>query len=86
MNVSFFINNDTFLARSGTVTFEATSGTLDIQSGGSAVDGLVCNDGGGTAMELKSLIDELKQRIAGRYGFGVEEEVQYVGDFSRDES
>lgn len=43
---------------------------------------LIYNDGGGTAAELRSLIVELKQRIAERYGFEVEEEVQYVGDFS----
>ena len=42
---------------------------------------LIYNTGGGTAAELRSLIDELKQRIFDRYGFTVEEEVQYVGDF-----
>lgn len=42
---------------------------------------LIYNEGGGTAAELRSLIVELKQRIAERYGFEVEEEVQYVGDF-----
>ena len=46
---------------------------------------LIYNDGGGTALELRSLIDELKQRIADRYGFAVEEEVQYVGDLDRND-
>ncbi len=41
---------------------------------------LIYNTGSGTAAEVKSLIDELKQRIRDRFGFGVEEEVQYVGD------
>ena len=43
---------------------------------------LIYNDGGGTAAELRSLIIELKHRILNRYGFDVEEEVQYVGEFS----
>ncbi len=42
---------------------------------------LIYNTGTGTAAELRSLILELKQRIRERYGFEVEEEVQYVGDF-----
>ena len=41
---------------------------------------LIYNTGHGTAAELKSLIGELKQRIRGRFGFEIEEEVQYVGD------
>jgi len=43
---------------------------------------LIYNEGDGTAAELRSLIAELKRKIAERYGFEVEEEVQYVGDFS----
>jgi len=42
---------------------------------------LIYNKGGGTAEELRSLINELKKRIVERYGFTVEEEVQYIGDF-----
>lgn len=42
---------------------------------------LIYNKGGGTAEDLRSLIDELKKRIVDRYGFTVEEEVQYIGDF-----
>jgi UDP-N-acetylmuramate dehydrogenase len=42
---------------------------------------LIYNTGTGTAAELRSLILELKQRIHERYGFEVEEEVQYVGEF-----
>ncbi len=41
---------------------------------------LIYNAGGGTAAEVKSLIDELKGRIRDRFGFDVEEEVQYVGN------
>ena len=41
---------------------------------------LIYNAGGGTAAEVKSLIDELKGRIRDRFGFDVEEEVQYVGE------
>ena len=41
---------------------------------------LIYNAGNGTAAEVKSLIDELKGRIRERFGFEVEEEVQYVGD------
>lgn len=42
---------------------------------------LIYNDGGGAAAELRELIQELKQRIRSRFGFEVEEEVQYIGDF-----
>lgn len=60
-------------------------GAKGMRRGGIAVAdyhaNLIYNAGGGTAAELRSLIDELKQRIADRYGFVVEEEVQYVGEF-----
>ena len=42
---------------------------------------LIYNAGNGTAAELREIIDELKDRIRERYGFDVEEEVQYVGEF-----
>lgn len=42
---------------------------------------LIYNTGEGTAADLRALILELKQRIRERYGFDVEEEVQYVGAF-----
>lgn len=42
---------------------------------------LIYNTGGGTADDLRALILELKQRVRERYGFAVEEEVQYVGEF-----
>ena len=42
---------------------------------------LIYNAGGGTADDLRALILELKQRVRERYGFEVEEEVQYVGEF-----
>ena len=40
---------------------------------------LIYNEGGGTARELRALIDELKARVRSRFGLGLEEEVQYVG-------
>ncbi len=40
---------------------------------------LIYNEGGGTARELRALIDELKSRVRARFGLELEEEVQYVG-------
>jgi UDP-N-acetylmuramate dehydrogenase len=40
---------------------------------------LIYNAGGGTARELRELIADLKGRVAARFGFELEEEVQYVG-------
>jgi UDP-N-acetylmuramate dehydrogenase len=40
---------------------------------------LIYNEGQGTAAELVSIIAELKQRVQERFGFQLEEEVQYVG-------
>jgi UDP-N-acetylmuramate dehydrogenase len=40
---------------------------------------LVYNDGAGTAADLISIIQELKQRVRDRFGFDLEEEVQYIG-------
>lgn len=40
---------------------------------------LVYNDGVGTATDLVSIITELKARVRERFGFDLEEEVQYVG-------
>jgi UDP-N-acetylmuramate dehydrogenase len=40
---------------------------------------LIYNEGGGTAAELVQVIAELKRRVRERFGFDVEEEVQYVG-------
>ena len=42
---------------------------------------LIYNTGDGTAAQLREIISELKNRIRERYGFEVEEEVQYVGEF-----
>jgi len=42
---------------------------------------LIYNLGEGTASELRSLIEELKQRILDEFGIELEEEVQYVGGF-----
>jgi UDP-N-acetylmuramate dehydrogenase len=40
---------------------------------------LIYNAGAGTADDLYSLIQELKQRVRERFGIEIEEEVQYVG-------
>lgn len=40
---------------------------------------LIYNDGAGTASDLRGLIEELKRRVRERFGFELEEEVQYVG-------
>jgi UDP-N-acetylmuramate dehydrogenase len=40
---------------------------------------LIYNAGGGTAADLCSLIQDLKTRVRTRFGFDLEEEVQYVG-------
>ena len=40
---------------------------------------LIYNDGAGTAADLVAVIQELKQRVFDRFGFELEEEVQYVG-------
>jgi UDP-N-acetylmuramate dehydrogenase len=40
---------------------------------------LIYNAGGGTARELVAVIGDLKARVRTRFGFNLEEEVQYVG-------
>jgi UDP-N-acetylmuramate dehydrogenase len=40
---------------------------------------LIYNDGAGTAADLVAVIKECKARVAERFGFELEEEVQYVG-------
>lgn len=40
---------------------------------------LIYNDGAGTAADLVAVIRELKTRVRDRFGFDLEEEVQYVG-------
>lgn len=40
---------------------------------------LIYNDGAGVAADLVSIVKELKQRVFDRFGFELEEEVQYVG-------
>lgn len=40
---------------------------------------LIYNDGAGTAADLVVIIEELKRRVRARFGFDLEEEVQYVG-------
>lgn len=40
---------------------------------------LIYNDGTGTAADLIAIIDELKTRVRRRFGFDLQEEVQFVG-------
>jgi UDP-N-acetylmuramate dehydrogenase len=40
---------------------------------------LIYNGGGGTARQVREVIHDLKQRVRERFGFDLEEEVQYVG-------
>ncbi len=40
---------------------------------------LIYNDGSGTAADLVAVIDDLKNRVRDRFGFNLEEEVQYIG-------
>ncbi len=40
---------------------------------------LIYNDGNGTAADVAKIITDLKQRVKDRFGFDIEEEVQYVG-------
>lgn len=40
---------------------------------------LIYNDGAGTAADLRAVIAELKARVAAKFDFELEEEVQYVG-------
>ena len=44
---------------------------------------LIYNAGAGTAADLVGLIQDLKARVRARFGIELEEEVQYVGRFSR---
>lgn len=50
----------------------------DIQVAGYHAN-LIYNDGAGTAADLVAIIRDLKQRVVDRFGFELEEEVQYVG-------
>ena len=40
---------------------------------------LIYNAGHGTATEVREVVDDLKERVRSKFGFDVEEEVQYVG-------
>lgn len=50
----------------------------DIQVAGYHAN-LIYNDGAGTAEDLITVIEDLKKRVLDRFGFALEEEVQYVG-------
>jgi UDP-N-acetylmuramate dehydrogenase len=58
-------------------------GAKGIRSGGIQVAeyhaNLIYNAGGGTAAEVREIVDDLKHRVRDRFGFEIEEEVQYVG-------
>ena len=58
-------------------------GAKGMQNGGIEIASyhanLLYNQGGGTAAQIRELVMELKARVRGRFGFDVEEEVQYVG-------
>jgi UDP-N-acetylmuramate dehydrogenase len=41
---------------------------------------LLYNAGGGTAADLRAVIQELRDRVKARFGIELEEEVQYLGD------
>lgn len=40
---------------------------------------LIYNTGHGTAAQVREVIDDLKERVHSRFGFELEEEVQYIG-------
>ena len=40
---------------------------------------LVYNAGGATAQQLREVLDDLKARVLARFGFALEEEVQFLG-------
>ena len=42
---------------------------------------LIYNAGGGTAVDLRAVIQELRERVRARFGIDLEEEVQYLGDW-----
>jgi len=69
----------------GAVTFPGlvkASGRVTAKGGVRVADyhaNLIFNSGGGTALELRQLIDELKLRVFEKFGFQLEEEVQYIG-------
>ena len=58
-------------------------GAKGMQEGGIQVAdyhaNLIFNAGGGSAHELRSLIRDLKSRVENKFGFALEEEVQYIG-------
>lgn len=44
---------------------------------------LIYNDGAGKAMDVRTVVDELKEKVRSRFGLMLEEEVQYVGFLDR---
>ena len=63
--------------------FLEQAGAKGIRNGGIHVAdyhaNLIYNAGGGTARQVCEVIDDLKARVESRFGFALEEEVQYVG-------
>ncbi len=43
---------------------------------------LIFNEGGGTAAQVRTLIEELKRRVREKFGFELEEEVQFIVPFA----
>ncbi len=69
--------------------FLAQAGAKGMSRGGIRVAdyhaNLIYNDGAGTARDFRNLVRELKSRVQRRFGFELEEEVQYVGFPSEDQ-
>jgi UDP-N-acetylmuramate dehydrogenase len=65
--------------------FLELAGTKGLTRGGIRVAdyhaNLIYNCGGGRAVEVREIVDLLKQSVAERFGLRLEEEVQYVGRF-----
>ncbi|HYO81188.1 MAG TPA: UDP-N-acetylmuramate dehydrogenase [Bryobacteraceae bacterium] len=63
--------------------FLEQAGAKGIRNGGIHVAdyhaNLIYNAGGGTANQVREVVDDLKARVRARFGFTIEEEVQYVG-------
>ena len=81
---SAFKNNPAFGAPTGRIV--DSLGLRGFSIGGAAVSerhaNIVVNRGGATARDVRSLIEHVKARVHERYGFDLEEEILYVGDWA----
>ena len=63
--------------------FLEEAGAKGLTDGGIQVAGyhanLIYNTDGGTALQLRRIIGELKRRVREKFGLDLEEEVQFVG-------